>query len=53
MQFTQSKKDELLAFIDSLEPSVDTAPLVARIVELEAEVAILIAKIDAAKAALA
>jgi len=52
MIFTQEKKTELLAFIDSLEPSVDTAPLLLRISELESQVAVLTAKINAAKLAL-
>jgi BMFP domain-containing protein YqiC len=52
MIFTAEKKAELLAFIETLEPSVDTAPLLARIAELEAQVADLQGKIAAAKAAL-
>lgn len=53
MLFTAEKKAELLAFIDSLEPSVDTAPLLARIAELEAQVEALETKIANAQAALA
>lgn len=60
MIFTPERKAELLSFIDSLEPSVDPAPLLARIAELELEVAALEAsvaslqtKITNAQAALA
>jgi len=53
MIFTSDKKAELLAFIQTLEPSVDPAPLQQRIQELEAQVAALQAKIDAAKQVLA
>lgn len=53
MIFTAEAKAELLAFIDTLEPSVDTAPLVARIAELEAEVGLLSSKLVAIRAAVA
>lgn len=53
MIFTSTVKAELLAFVDSLEPSVDTAPLLARIVELEVEVAALTATINLVRAAVA
>lgn len=50
MLFTPAAKAELLAFVDSLEPSVDPAPLLARIAELEAEVAALTSSVQAMQA---
>ena len=45
MQFTLAAKAELVAFVQSLEPSEDTAPLHARILELETEVGSLSAQL--------
>jgi len=50
MIFTAAAKAELIAFIETLDPSVDTAPLQERIIELEAEVARLSAVIDEVRA---
>jgi len=50
MIFTSERKAELLAFIDSLETSVDTAPLLLRIAELEAEVSLLTASVEVLQA---
>jgi len=52
MIFDAARKAELLAFIEGLDPSVDTAPLQARIVELEAEVQLLSNKLQAVREAL-
>ena len=53
MQFTLAAKAELLAFVESLDPSEDTAPLHARILELETEVGRLSAKLVSVRDALA
>lgn len=60
MIFNQAAKNDLLAsmdadraFVAALDPSVDTAPLEARILELEAEVGVLSGKLVATREALA
>lgn len=52
MIFTPAAKADLLAFIQTIEPSVDTAPYQERIDELEAVVSAQIQEIADLKAAL-